>query len=573
MGFKMKFLLKTLGLLIPLLTLPLLALAQEIAIQTVDLGDGYVIMAPANWVVQRVDEGAFALSDTSLSMTVTTPTRLRTLDMSYEPGSDVAEVLVGLAEPFNGVQFSRDAVQIVAIGERQAAIHVRVDNQLVDQLYAVVTMSDGSFGYLTLTSVKGVLEAELNVIQSVIASFDSGYIPATNEGSDYVTPVSTEEVAAATIPATPTDTAPVPTDLPTATATMLTETPLPSATPAPTDPPTPTPTEPTDTPTHTPTVPTDTPTPTPTVPTDTPTPTPTPTIPTDTPTATPTVPTNTPTATATLEPCMVSIDRKNTAQLRVGPGPNRGAISYLPPNVLVTVTGRIVLEDGSVWYQLNVAEAAPQGTAAAELWVAAESVFARGDCEAVGAAATPPIIRRPTTTPTDGGESTSEPVLEATLELTSEVVGEPTGEATLTPTNPPPATEAGSPDPTSSPIPEGTLLPADGIWALTLNATTNTSCEGQQNVERASSEVFVNTSFSAALRVIDTDTFTYGGDLYTRAPGTNTFVGQFSFSETQNTQAWLTVTTRGSILGQVTNNYSQDGRPCSATVAVLIARN
>ena len=67
--------------------------------------------------------------------------------------------------------------------------------------------------------------------------------------------------------------------------------------------------------------------------------------------------------------CTVRTGSANSAQLRVGPGTNRGAISFLPVDTDVTVTGRIELDGGGVWYQLDKSQAAPDGTAAAELWV------------------------------------------------------------------------------------------------------------------------------------------------------------------------------------------------------------
>jgi hypothetical protein len=136
--------------------------------------------------------------------------------------------------------------------------------------------------------------------------------------------------------------------------------------------------------------------------------------------------------------CSVSTDSADGAQLRVGPGTNRGAISFLPTSINVTVTGRIEL-DGGVWYQLDKSQAAPNGTAAAELWVAAEAVDASGDCQHVGDTSAPPII----------------------------------------PAAPQVVQPAGAP-PTGGGAATGLLQPAAGQWTMTLNATTNASCQGYQ---------------------------------------------------------------------------------------------
>ncbi len=59
--------------------------------------------------------------------------------------------------------------------------------------------------------------------------------------------------------------------------------------------------------------------------------------------------------------CIVSTDSANSAQLRVGPGTNRGAISFLPTGTDVTVTGRIELDGGA--YGINSTRAKPRPTA------------------------------------------------------------------------------------------------------------------------------------------------------------------------------------------------------------------
>jgi hypothetical protein len=278
---------------------------------------------------------------------------------------------------------------------------------------------------------------------------------------------------------------------------------------------------------------------------------------------------------------MVSIDRKNSATLRVGPGTNRGAISYLLPNSPTQVTGRTQLADGSVWYQLNKDQAAPKGTEAAELWVSADDVYASGDCTNIGVVPTPPIIRRATATPTEGGESTAEVGPETTSEATSTPTDTPTGtptrESSGTPTTTPTAAAPTEAAPTATPEivgapPEGSIVPVNGTWQLTFNAETNRSCQGGQNEVVASADVFENPTFTARLSVIDRDKFSYGSDVYVRVPGTNTFTGQFTIEHNENAQVWLTLNSNVSIFGQVTTNYSDGSRPCSATALFLLER-
>ena len=91
-----------------------------------------------------------------------------------------------------------------------------------------------------------------------------------------------------------------------------------------------------------------------------------------------------PTAAASGATCTVRASSANSSQLRVGPGENRSAIAFLPASTDVSVTGRAELDDGSVWFQLDKTEAAPQGTAAAELWVNEEQGETVGDCDRGG---------------------------------------------------------------------------------------------------------------------------------------------------------------------------------------------
>jgi hypothetical protein len=232
--------------------------------------------------------------------------------------------------------------------------------------------------------------------------------------------------------------------------------------------------------------------------------------------------------------CTVSAASADAAQLRVGPGTNRGAISFLPANIDVTVTGRIVLSDKSVWFQLDKTEAAPKGTAAAELWVAADQVTATGDCDHVGETSAPPVIPGHVAPPTAVPGSTNQP---------------------------PP--DQGSADGASG------TLPRAGTWTLTFNSTTNASCQGYENVPIPSTEIFDNLTQTYSMFIINSNSFNYGNDVFTRIPGTNSFNGSFTFDDGTNAQIRFDMTSATSMFGQAVTNFTQDGVACSATALFL----
>jgi hypothetical protein len=233
--------------------------------------------------------------------------------------------------------------------------------------------------------------------------------------------------------------------------------------------------------------------------------------------------------------CTVSADSANSAQLRVGPGTNRGAISFLPVGIEVTVTGRIVLKDNSVWYQLDKNEAAPKGTSASELWVAATDITPSGDCEHVGDTSAPPVI--------------------------------PGNVA------PPPSTNGtGNPGAGDQSAAPGSV-PNPGRWTITYNPTTNISCQGTRNVPVDSNEVYASLTYVYFIQGVDANSFKYGGDLMTRIPGTNSFSGSFTFDDGTNMQARYDLVSPTLMAGQEVGNLVVDGTPCSGTVLVTLTRN
>jgi hypothetical protein len=235
--------------------------------------------------------------------------------------------------------------------------------------------------------------------------------------------------------------------------------------------------------------------------------------------------------------CTVRTSSANSGQLRVGPGENRSAIAFLPANTDVTVTGRTELDDGSVWYQLDKDEAAPQGTAAAELWVSAENVEATGGCDTVGETSAPPVI----------------PISVA-----------------------PPAATAAPGEPAPAPVQAG-ALPAAGVWTLSLAPITNASCLGYENVAFNTSEVYTQPTFNGTLSIVDGGSFRFDGSLFRRNGNSNSFSGAIEIpyegGGSVTTQFRFDLISATRMTGQMVANYNaDDGTPCSDTVAFSASR-
>lgn len=215
-------------------------------------------------------------------------------------------------------------------------------------------------------------------------------------------------------------------------------------------------------------------------------------------------------------PCTVSANTADTAQLRVGPGTNRGAISFLPANTSVTATGRIELDDGSVWYQLNKDQAAPNGTAASELWVWENHVTLNGGCDQLGEAVPPPII----------------PINAA-----------------------PPAG--------STPAPE--ISPVGGLWSVNPNNSLNVSCRGLPSFYILTSEILDEPFESMQVTVLDSNTFTIGTGSIARVAGNNRFSGIIE-AEGMRGEIQITLTSATTLTGQMVFYVVAEGTSCSASL-------
>jgi hypothetical protein len=97
------------------------------------------------------------------------------------------------------------------------------------------------------------------------------------------------------------------------------------------------------------------------------------------------------TSQTTTEACSVSTDQVRTVRIRVGPGENRSAYTFLPANEEFVVLGQATALDDTQWWKLDRAEVAPNKQAE-QAWVAQEAVTASGECDAVPEAPPPPII-------------------------------------------------------------------------------------------------------------------------------------------------------------------------------------
>ncbi len=119
----------------------------------------------------------------------------------------------------------------------------------------------------------------------------------------------------------------------------------------------------------------------------------------------------------------------------------------------------------------------------------------------------------------------------------------------------------------------GLLQPASGRWTMTLNATTNASCQGYQNVPFQTSEVYNPIVTTSTLTPLSSDSFRFWGSVFTRVPGTNSFAGPHTFTEVDIVaQFRFDVQSSSYMSGQIVANYEQQGVPCSDTVLFVVSR-
>jgi hypothetical protein len=105
-----------------------------------------------------------------------------------------------------------------------------------------------------------------------------------------------------------------------------------------------------------------------------------------------------------------------------------------------------------------------------------------------------------------------------------------------------------------------------------MNATTNVSCEGTDNFPYATSDVFDPTVYGDTLTAVDSNSFSYSGDIFRRIPGTNSFAGTFQYNDGMIGQVRFEVVSPSQMTGYITVNYDIDGTPCSETVVFVSSR-
>jgi uncharacterized surface protein with fasciclin (FAS1) repeats len=232
------------------------------------------------------------------------------------------------------------------------------------------------------------------------------------------------------------------------------------------------------------------------------------------------------------EPCLVRTDEASSVRVRVGPGENRTAVTFLPAGEDLQVQGRTEV-DGEVWYQLDVEEAAP-GRAINEAWVPAENLDSTGDCETIADADAPPIV----------------PIINQPPPQTGGDDGDNGADA-------PPADTT------------GLIRPAAGTWALNLAGTTNASCEGTGNVQIPTNEILDQTSFQESVSPSG-DSFVLSGTPMTFI-GDNTHQGQEQLDEFTGT-LYITFSSSTQASGRFITSFTVDGIGCSATIVFTMSR-
>lgn len=89
-------------------------------------------------------------------------------------------------------------------------------------------------------------------------------------------------------------------------------------------------------------------------------------------------------------PCAIRTDRADV-RVRVGPGPDRAAFTFLPSGVDILVIGQAVGSDGALWWEVDRSQI-PGGGAALSLWVAQSDVATVGDCSQVPQTDVPEVV-------------------------------------------------------------------------------------------------------------------------------------------------------------------------------------
>ncbi|MBZ0299034.1 MAG: hypothetical protein K8J31_04800 [Anaerolineae bacterium] len=226
--------------------------------------------------------------------------------------------------------------------------------------------------------------------------------------------------------------------------------------------------------------------------------------------------------------CIIRTADAKTVQLRVGPGTNRTAYAFLPAKEDFIPLGQAEAADGSLWFQLDKDEAAPQ-SAASEAWVAADAVETSGDCTHIGAASAPPIV----------------PIIPAA----------------------PPASSGG--DSGSSGGGSASIAPSPGTWTITYARTGKGSC-----LDAASftydfpvdwSPDVVSLSYTGSTVILS------GSRMNQVQPGV--YSGVFTLANGNALQFTIRPVSSTLFTGQAQLTGVVEGHTCSNTIDLTISRN
>jgi hypothetical protein len=158
---------------IALLTLPLTgALAQDNQPLTtaVDLSDGYVISVPDGWEAEQDSQtGGFMLSNTDITLFVLNPEQVNTLVESADAALD--SLLIDLYDELYDERPALEEIEATEISEREAA-SLNYEARGVQGIFYLIRLSDGRPGMVDVFSENAVLEDQMELVMSIIVSFD-----------------------------------------------------------------------------------------------------------------------------------------------------------------------------------------------------------------------------------------------------------------------------------------------------------------------------------------------------------------------------------------------------------------
>src|SRR5262249_3435877 len=141
-------------LLLLLLVVPLTASAQNTT-HTFQLDQDYKITVPSDWKMTKNDDGSYTLAGSNLAVALTTPVRLHSMSINFIGKTNVVDVENALVTLFDGIQIDNSDIQKTFFGSHEAAVYTYTDNNTSDQFEVALKLSDGSFGYLSFSVVKG----------------------------------------------------------------------------------------------------------------------------------------------------------------------------------------------------------------------------------------------------------------------------------------------------------------------------------------------------------------------------------------------------------------------------------